>query len=240
MKLLRICKHSLTAVFLLGFVFPLVAQAGPAPDAGCSKRPLTDFLDAQGTTTLFFPPVPDMLGWTDLDFVNFALVDYAGLMNDYLEGVDPTLSLGTKVNGRVLECVDSDGTVTIKVVLSTQKALGFAQSIEELANNDFDFLNTPTIFGVKAQDVVGGGEPALGPAHLQATFTIANPGDPIPDIRIMYQEELADHLPATIDLRSTTVGTLPDGTQAVLKIQQVGATNEAGELVFTREIVDIK
>ena len=235
MKALNIWKKILAVAVLAVFVFPLVGQAGQTPDRGCTKRPLSDLLDAQGTTKLFFPLVQDMLAWTDLDFVNFALVDYAGLANDYLEG-----EVGTKVNGRVLECIDNDGTVTIKVVLSTQKALGFAQSVEALIDSGFDFLNTPTIFGAKAQDVDLGAEPAIAPASLRATFTIENPRDPIPDLRIMYQEELAAHLPATIDFRSTTVGALPDGTKAIMKIQQVGATNEVGDLVFTREIVDIK
>ena len=240
MKTPVLCKKTLAAVVLAGFIFPLVGQAGQMPDRGCTKRPLSDFLDAQGTTEFFFPPVQDMLAWTDLEFVNFALVDYAGLANDYLESVDPALSLGTEVEGRVLECVGRDGTVTIKVVLSTENALGFAQSVEDLFASGFDFLNTPTIFGVKAQDVEDGAEPALGHVRLQATFTIDNSGDPLPDIRIMYQEQLADHSPATIDLRSTTEGTLPDGTEATLRIQQVAETNEAGELVFSREIVDIK
>ena len=240
MKTPALLKKTLAAVILAGFVFPLVSQAAQIPDRGCTKRPLSDFLDAQGTTEFFYPPVQDMLAWTDLNFVNFGLVDYAGLANDYLEGVDPALSLGTEVKGRVLECVGRDGTVTIKVVLSTENALGFAQSVEELFASNFDFLNTPTIFGVKAQDVLGGAEPALGHVRLRATFTMPNSGDPLPDIRIMYQEQLADHLPATIDLRSTTEGTLPDGTEATLKIQQVGETNEGGELVFSREIVDIK
>ena len=235
MKALNIWKITLAVAVLAVFVFPLVGQAGQTPDRGCTKRPLSDFLDAQGMTEIFFPPVQDMLAWTDLEFVNFAVVDYAGLMNDYLAG-----EVGTKVKGRVLECVDYNGTVTVKVVLSTQKALAFAQSVEDLFASEFDFLGTPTIFGTKAQDVALGAEPAIGPASMRATFTIANPGDPIPDLRIMYQEDLANHLPATIDLRSTTVGALPDGTKAVLKIQQVGATNEAGDLVFTREIVDIK
>jgi hypothetical protein len=240
MKTLVLCKKTLAAVILAGFVFPLVGQAAQTPDRGCTKRPLSDFLDAQGTTEFFFPPVQDMLAWTDLEFINFALVDYAGLANDYLESVDPALSLGTEVKGRVLECVGRDGTVTIKVVLSTENALGFAQSVGELIASGFDFLNTPTIFGAKAQDVLGGAEPALGSVNLRATFTMPNSGDPLPDIRIMYQEELADHLPATIDLRSTTVGTLSDGTEASLHIQQVADTNENDELVFSREIVDIK
>jgi hypothetical protein len=73
---------------LLVVLFPMLGKAGPMGEAGplvstnclqVTTRPLSDFLDAQGTTSRFFPPVPDMLGWSDGPFINFGLVDYAGL-----------------------------------------------------------------------------------------------------------------------------------------------------------------
>lgn len=240
-------KILISVTVLLVVLFPLLGHAGPMGEANSmskqkclhvSTRPLSDFLNAQGTTFEFFEPVKDMLAWTDGLFINFGLVDYAGLANTYIENTTGT-SLGTKVSGRVLECARDDGTALISVVLSTQKALGFAQSIEDLFDNDLDFLNTPTIFGAKAQDVVDGAEPALGPAHLRTTFVIECPGAPLPDIRIAFQDNVPDVRPITLDFRSTTVGTLPDGTRARLRIQQVGATDEDGNLIFTREIVEI-
>lgn len=230
-------NRTLTAAVLIGFLLPTLGQAG-APDRGCTKRPLEDFLDAQGSTALFFPPVGDMLAWTDLEFINFGLVDYAGLASEYLESAD--VSLGTEVKGRLLECANKDGTFTVKVLLSTENALGFAQSIEDIVANDFDFLATPTIFGEKAQDVAAGAEPALGSVRLHTTFTVDNSGDPLPDLRILFQEQLADYAPATVDIRSTVYGRLTDGTEATMRIQQVAETNESNELIFSREIVDIK
>ena len=235
-------KHLVTVLALVGFVLPLVGQAGMQGDLahGCKERPLTDFLDAQGTTQFFFPPVQDMLAWTDAAFVNFAVVDYAGLADNYVESATGS-SLGTGVNGRVLECATGDGgPVKISVVLSTRKALGFAQSIQDLINSGFDFLNTPTTFGVKAQDVVNNGDaPALGPATLRVTFFIAEAGGPLPDIRIAFQANEPDVRPITVDFRSTTVGRLSDGTKSRMRIQQVGATDANGEdLVFSREIID--
>lgn len=241
MKAINLRRSTLPIAVLAGFLFTLVAQAAQMVVSDCSKRPLSDFLDAQGSTSIFFPPVGDMLGWTDLEFVTFGLVDYAGLASEYLESLDPTLSLGTEVEGRVLECVRKDGTIEISVVISTRNALGFAQSVQDIIDNDFDFLSTPTIFGAKAQDVAVGAVPALGPVQLRTTFTIDNPGDPLPDIRIAFQEQVADFAPITLDFRSTTVGTLPDGSPATLTIQQVAATDESGEeLVFTREIVTVR
>ena len=123
--------------------------------------------------------------------------------------------------------------------LNTENALGFAQSIPALSDNHFNFLQTPTIFGAKAQDVVAGAPPALGSAQFQTTFVIEHPGDPLPDIRIAFQDNKPDVRPITVDFRSTTDGTLPDGTGATWRIRQVGATDENGDLKFTQERVKI-
>jgi hypothetical protein len=236
-------KKSIRVFALIGLMFPLTSQAGMGGLMGCYTRPLSDFLEAQGTTSFFFPPVQDMLAWTDAGFVTFALVDYAGLADKYI--YDETgISLGTKVNGRVLECPTDDGRAAISVVINTSKALGFAQSIQAIIENNFNFLDTPTIFGVKAQDVVDdGADPALGPASFHMTFFIAAPNDPLPDIRIAFQGDDAGvvdptYRPVTLDFRSTTIGLLADGTKARMRIQEVGATDETGVVVFTREIID--
>ncbi len=232
---------------LVAVLFPMLGKAGLVGEAGAlvgrkclhvTTRPLSDFLDAQGTTSIFFPPVRDMLGWANGPSINFGLVDYAGLANEYIKDATGH-SLGTKVRGLVVECELADGKAQITVALVTTRALGFAQSVADLVENDFDFLNTPTIFGAKAQDVVAGADPALGLAHLRTTFVIGHPGDPLPDIRIAFQANMPDVRPITLDFRSITVGTLPNGKRARLRIEQVGATGEGGDLMFTREIVDI-
>lgn len=233
-------KKMITACALAGLIFPLAGYGGTQADLSeCKTRPLSDFLDAQGSTVIFFPPVQDMLAWTDFAFEKFALVDYAGLADSYIES-QTGRSLGTKMNGRVLECEADDGRAQISVILNTSKALGFAQSVQALIDSGFDFLNTPTIFGVKAQDVVNtGAAAALGPVSFHMTFFIDAPGAPLPDIRPAFQSNEPDVRPITLDLRSTTVGRLPDGTKARLRIQQVGATDAEGNLVFSREIIDL-
>ena len=231
-------KKLLKVLALVGFISPVIGHAGsPADLTNCETRPLSDFLDAQGSTVVFFPPVADMLAWTDLGFEYFALVDYAGLADDYVEAQTGG-SLGTKMTGRVLECATDDGRAKISVVLNTRKALGFSQSIQDLADNGFVFLTTPTYFGDKAQDVVDGATPALGPASLRVTFYIDNPGDPLPDIRPAFQENIPDVRPISLDFRSTTIGYLADGPKARMRVQQVGATDADGNLAFSREIID--
>ena len=233
-------KKSIRVFALIGCIFPLTSQAGMGGLMGCYTRPLSDFLDAQGTTSFFFPPVQDMLAWTDAGFVTFALVDYAGLADKYVQE-ETGKSLGTRVQGTVLECPTNDNRAKITVVINTSKALGFAQSIDALIASDFDFVGTPTIFGVKAQDVVyDGATPALGPAEFHMSFFIAEPGAPLPDIRPAFQDNEPDVRPITVDFRSTTVGALPGGrAKASMIIQQVGATDAAGDLVFTREVINL-
>ena len=235
-----------SVIFLLLFtLFPILGAAAPMMESHCYKRPLSDFLDSQGSTILFFPPARDMLAWTDFEFVNFALVDYAGLANDYIASASGQ-GLGTNVKGRVKECLLNDGTAEVSIVIATSKALGFAQSVEDLfatfdpETGSIDFLNTPTIFGNKPQDILGGADAALGPASFRVSFVIDNPGDPLPDLRIAFQQQPADYAPLSLSFRSTTVGTLPDGTKARLRIQQVAAWNEdTATLEFTRDIVEI-
>lgn len=101
--------------------------------------------------------------------INFALVDYAGLANKYIKN-QTGHSIGTKVNDFVMECALPDGRAQVTVNIITTKALGFAQSIKDLAENNFDFLNTPTIFGAKDQEVVTGKKPSWPSSFLHYFF----------------------------------------------------------------------
>ena len=200
-------------------------------------RPLDDFLTAQGSSVTFFPPVPDYVGWAGADFVTFGLVDYAGLADSYIASVDPTLSLNTQVTGQVRECALPDGSARVTVTLVTANALGFAQSIEELIANDFDFAGTETNFGAKAVDVAAGATPAKGPAKLTTTFTIAEPGALLPDFLDVLNT--TDFAPASLDFSSKTIGRLPDGKRAVLEIEQVATQSEDSDWIYSVETVDI-
>jgi hypothetical protein len=239
-------KKTLVVTAVLIALLPLGSGAGTLKDneRGCTKRPLADFVNAQGTLNdppQFFPPVQDYVGWAGGDFVTFALVDYAGLADKFLGGV-----LGTKVRGHVLECALRDGTTQIVVRLITTRALGFAQSIAQLIANNFDFLNTPTIFGAKAVSgpddpgtgVIDGAAAAVGPVTLFTTFTIAGPGAALPDFLDIVNNP-ANYAPVTLRFHAVTSGTRSDGTRAHLHVRQVAATDAAGVLVFSEEVVEI-
>jgi hypothetical protein len=116
--------------------------------------------------------------------------------------------------------------------------LGFAQSIADLINSNFDFLNTPTIFGAKAQDVVTGKDAAVGPVTLLTTFSISAPGAALPDFLDVINNP-AQYAPVKFDFTSTTVGMRPDGKKAILHVHQVGSTDAQKVLNFSIEKVEV-
>jgi hypothetical protein len=252
MNMMSIWKSTLAVAALLTILLPLPSEAGPMGKAGpgpaakgsppiqqkCSKRFLSDFLSAQGSTSTFFKPVKDYVGWTDAGFTTFGLVDYAGLANQYIKTTTGH-SLGTEVKGYVLECPLASGAAQITVALFTTNALGFAQSIEALAENEFDFVKTPTIFGAKAQDVVNGAKPAVGPATLFTTFSISEPGAPLPDF-LDVVDNPKNYAPVWFSFASTTFGKCPGMNRlARLDIHENAFTDATGTLIYKTEKVEI-
>ncbi len=223
---------------MLTLMFPPMLQARQSP---VTMRPLSEFLAAQGTSHQYFPPVQDYVGWTDQAFTTFALVDYAGLADKWIKS-QTGHSLGTRMNGSVLQRELADGKAQITVTLSTSKALGFAQSIQAIVDNEGDFLNTPTIFGAKAQEVVEGtAKAAVGPVTLITTFTISYPGAPLPDL-IDVINDPGTYGPVTLSVISTTTGKSPDGKAAVLYNHQVAytdSTTDPPQLIFPVAVTKI-
>ena len=252
MRVNSLLKKTLLITSVAGMLLPGLGVAGAFKGEDCvseTKRPLSDFLTAQGTSgSSFFPPVPDYVGWASSDFVTFALVDYAGLANKYIED-SGAKSLNTQVTGQVRECALADGTARVTVKLVTANALGFAQSIADLIASGFDFEGTATNFGAKAVDVATGAEAAKGTAKLTTTFTIESPGAALPDfLDVAFIPEPGDdtypyaYAPASLDFHSTTIGRLPDGQRARLNVDQVAATQGTGEeagWVYSVENVEI-
>jgi len=208
------------------------AQAGE----GWKNRSFDEFLVVQGTTSVFVPPVPDYIGWADGDLVIFALVDYAGLANAWIENeTGGTQSVGTRVYGTVKERARPDGRAEVRVKLEARNALSWALL---LADADFDdplvFLNTPLSFGARAQDVVTGSRPALGKASFDLTFMNAAPGAPLPDLVQLLNDPQPGQAPLSFKFESKACGLKPNGASAELRVRQ-----SFNGQAFTKEIVEI-
>ena len=223
---------SKNAIWLAGLLSLSIAHPAAAET---TKRPLSDFLDQQGSNSSFFVPFPDYVGFTDGAFETFCLVDYAGVTGAFLAD-SFAVELGTNVRGQVFEEAMPDGSAEITVILHTKNALGFAQNIEDIINNGFDFSSTPTIFGNKALDVAVGDPAAVGSTSLKTRFRIAAPGDPLPDfIDVVFS---TDYDPAEFDARATIF----DGERTMMKVQQTagGVRDEGDVLLSQQEVCEIR
>jgi hypothetical protein len=247
---------SLLAVAIVALTFGAAALAdGPA-----RQRLLSDFLDTQGSTTIFNPPVPDYLGWTAPppgvktpapSYVggNGAACDYAGLANEWLMA-NGYPDLGTSFSGSVTERSLSDGRIQVQVELHTKNALTWAtrNTTPPFGNQAVD----PVIFGARPQDVLATGAiPGIGECH--ASFAWKQAPGPLLDLDAAFTFGAPGFEPVDLSFRAMADGPLtaaaglgPDGTPGHLFISQTcffrtsfkGATADAcpAEYVEVRAI----
>ena len=154
---------------------------GTESSGGSRKRPIGDFLDAQGTTQVFVPPVPDVVGWaTPSDTpVLFAWVDYPGGADGF-RGIQ----LGTRTSGNVSEKRLKDGRAEVKVELKTTKALAWVIELD-LGGDVLDQIaNKQPIFGYRPQEVAAPSKPkpSLVESKFEVKFINTAPGAPLPDL----------------------------------------------------------
>ncbi len=172
---------ALLAMLLLAAAPPAIINSATAQKqtAATTTRPIEDFLSSQGQSSTFFPPVPDYVGWATHDVTRFALVDYAGLANEWAkENSGGKVSFGTTITGTITESPVDDSHTKVTVNLHTKNALAFA--IDSTGGN----LNGPVLFGSKAPDIVqNDGKPALVSSHLKVVFINNKPvGGELPDL----------------------------------------------------------
>jgi len=155
-----------------------IQAVGPAV-----QRPLSEFLDIQGTfcfpnglggCRIFNPPLPNYLDWRDADRNRIAAIDYAGLAARYVfENFG--LDFGTEISGSVTERPLADGRVLVTVILHTTNAFTWVVS-----GNDTQ--NSPVIFGNRIAEVLAGAEPALGDCTLKIEVFNQFSGSPLWDL----------------------------------------------------------
>lgn len=196
-------------------------------DAAATQRPLSDFLAAQGSTSIFIPPLPDFIGWANNNPQTlFASVDNMGLVSGYLSshgGPD----LGTQVDGTVMERPLADGRAEVTVVLHTKNALTWVVPLP--AN---DLATDPLVMGYRGTDLLANPSltPALSEANMKVVFKNTAPGAPLPDLVTAFI--LGNTLPGQelvmLSFRSSGFGPLralagvPEGTPGRCDVTQTG------------------
>jgi hypothetical protein len=239
MKQQAFCRWCVLALLCMALVTVLNAQT--------TKRPIEDFLTAQGKYSSFFPPVKDYLGWaqglctsgglsclsphfdaTRFCLGDFALVDYVGLADKYLveNGAD---SSGTVMDGTILERRLSDTSVEVTVTLHTKNALTFVlpptPDVPPLCGFGFDFLSAPLLLGQRATAKPALADRALGESFLHISFINAL-GDPLPDLLDLFYSRYSDI--KEYSFQAVATGPLrpafgvADGTPGTVTVVQAG------------------
>ncbi|MGH9801567.1 MAG: hypothetical protein ACRD82_14485 [Blastocatellia bacterium] len=240
------CRNIIAAfVLVLGLMMPTtkpLAKSGgnpkTSPPMQTVHRPLSDFLSAQGTVSVFnccAPMVPDYIGWTrpfstPAADQRLALVDYAGVGNNWLVA-NGYPSLGTTISGNITERPLADGRAEVTVNLHTRNALAYALTFDLAGPINQNQLN-PLLFGFKPQDLLADPtkQPALGQSHLHVVFKNPAPGTSLPDIvnafvlgnTVPGQELVSIYFNATATGELRAASGFPEGASGRLTIVQSG------------------
>lgn len=191
-----------------------------------AQRPLSDFISAQGTTSLFFPPLPDYIGWLNNNpQTRFTLIDYTGLAAAYL-ATHGGPSLGTQASGTVSERALADGRAQVTVVVHTVAALTWTCGLPG------DISTNPVLFGVRGGDLLADPslQPALSSVTMKVVFTNDAPGAPLPDLVNAFILGNATPAQSLLFLSFVSDGNgplhaafgVPDGTRGKQNVTQTG------------------
>jgi hypothetical protein len=227
------------AILLLGMT---ATSGGQRAAPSVKTRPIENFLNVQGTLVPF-PVTAELqsIGWTDPKTMRFALVDYTGLANKWMEEQSGgTISLGTETEGKIIERRLPDGRAEVTVLLHTKNALTWV-----MAPWAFDPYGDDLVFGHRAQDVLDGVDPALGESFLMWVFINKAPGAPLPDL---VAETLVGPTVETIMLsfEAHADGTLrgafgvPDGTHGRAQITEIGLFPPGKDPRWPAEHINLK
>jgi hypothetical protein len=180
--------------------------------ATTTHRPISDFIDTQGTfcvdpptCTIFVPPVPNFVAFTDTVHDLGISFDYAGLSDDPLMG-----ALGTTFSGTISERTVAGGSVIVTVRLHTSNALVYVIPFDP-TSSDNQFGENELLFGTRATDVQNGAEPALGDSNFTLEFTNAAPGLPIPDFEQLLFAPAAGQAILSVTFEGSATGHFADG-----------------------------
>lgn len=225
-----------------------ITKTSAGSQALSTQRPLSDFLSAQGSTSLFFPPFGDYIAWTNNDPQTlFAAIDYAGISAAYLATHGGPV-IPTQVTGNVSERPLADGRAEVTVNLFTKNAITWAVGLPG------DIFADPPLFGYRQGDLLANPslKPALSNSEFHVTFTNDAPGAPLPDVTnaFIVGNATPGQTLLTLSFRSTGTGPLraafgvADGTPGRCEVSNSGilhSSSTQGALAdgFPAEVVNL-
>ncbi len=218
------------AAALAILVFVLFGQAVAANGQGKSSpvkfRPIADFINAQGSLP-YVPQDQASDAWTDPNSMLVVCVDYNGHANRLIEEMSGGLiSLGTKIEGEVIERPLADGRAEVTVLLHTKNALTWAAVLVPDAIPPAPPWGE-LLFGYYAEEVVGGKPPVLGDSFFKWVFINSAPGAPLPDLLAQFiegptVETIMLSFEASADGVFRESFGVPEGTPGHVQVTQTG------------------
>lgn len=165
----------------------------------CTTHPLDDFLEVQGQATTYFPPGPDIKGYVDVDWTNFVIFDAVGVWSNEVGGEwDHQV---TYSNIEICSLPQNKEEVSVHII--SENVFAHGQSVQDLSDNDWDFLGTEPIFGNLLQDVLLPGQkykPVVGESDLFMSWT-QQKGTGLRDAQEISFWGMSDNAPAFLDVR---------------------------------------
>jgi hypothetical protein len=196
----------------------------PLARAQTTQRPISDFLEAQGTFCFpngsggclsFVPPVPNFVGWGDQAGNMAVSVDYAGLANACFGN-----AFGTTMSGSITERTQADGRAEDTVLLFTQNALTWVVQPEDFVKGSVVFghgwnTNSPVC-------TLNGAPPALGKSFLHIKFTNTAPRAPLPDLMQLLFSPASGQGLVEYTFQANASGPLANGAPGMVTVVQTG------------------
>ncbi len=173
-------KAAVLTIIITDLLLAMTAvNASQNTEQSVNIRPISDFIEAQGSEASGIP-APYNAGTLAIDPETglYMAVDYTGLVNQWLEEQSGgAISLGTEVEGAVIERPLPDGRAEVTVLCHARNAY---TAVMVPSDTSFTML-----FGCDPYEVLlAGAEPALGEAFLKYVFINDAPGAPIPDMAV--------------------------------------------------------
>jgi len=214
------------------------SDSGEATISRVLQRPISDFIDAQGTTNIW-QPYGDEIAWSEnanqFDTPNAGWFDWLGFANEYFVA-NGGPDLGTVITGNVTERPIPGGR-SVHVTLHGENVMAWA--FDNWLDPDYPnpWADKPLAIGAREDAVFAGATPALGECNFLWAFTDTNPvGSALPDLVYTFNvgpwQDPPDYWPymdwaTQLHFDGSATGALheasgwPEGTPGEMHISQV-------------------